>query len=104
MSKWSMMSKWSITPIETQLRTIDGNDLATRDRQLTAVTRGGIPGRSKLNGLGAITQSVFVANRDRDAEHRSLLARDPPTAQLESCPDSGGGFLDQHQEAFLNGR
>src|SRR5437868_4699187 len=41
-------------------------DLATRDAQLPAITRWGIPDPSKLSRLAAITQPVFVAKGDND--------------------------------------
>jgi pimeloyl-ACP methyl ester carboxylesterase len=93
----------------------DPTDLATRDAQLTAITRWGIPDPSKLSRLAAITQPTFVANGDNDTmmitENSHLLARHLPNAQLRIYPDSGHGFLDQypalfadHVKAFLNGR
>jgi pimeloyl-ACP methyl ester carboxylesterase len=89
-------------------------DLATRDAQLTAITRWGIPDPSKLSRLAAIIQPVFVANGDNDTmmhtENSYLLARQLPNAQLRIYPDSGHGFLDQypklfadHVNAFLSG-
>jgi pimeloyl-ACP methyl ester carboxylesterase len=90
-------------------------DLATRDAQLTAITRWGIPDPSKLSRLAAITQPTFVANGDNDTmmvtKNSYLLADHLPNAQLRIYPDSGHGFLDQyptlfaeHVNAFLNGR
>jgi pimeloyl-ACP methyl ester carboxylesterase len=101
----------------TQSRQIDhdeATDLATRDAQLAAITRWGIPDPSKLARLGAITQPAFVANGDNDTmmitENSYLLAHHLPNAQLRIYPDSGHGFLDQYPElfadhvnAFLNG-
>jgi pimeloyl-ACP methyl ester carboxylesterase len=92
----------------------DPTDLATRDAQLTAITRWGIPDPSKLSQLAAITQPTFVANGDNDTmmhtENSYLLAHHLPNAQLRIYPDSGHGFLDQypmlfadHVNAFLNG-
>jgi len=89
-------------------------DLATRDAQLMAITRWGIPDPSKLARLSAITQPVFVANGDDDTmmitENSHLLAQRLPNSQLRIYPDSGHGFLDQypelfadHVKAFLNG-
>ena len=89
-------------------------DLATRDAQLEAITRWGIPDPSKLAQLAAITQPAFVANGDNDTmmitENSYLLAHHLPNAQLRIYPDSGHGFLDQYPElfadhvnAFLNG-
>jgi pimeloyl-ACP methyl ester carboxylesterase len=89
-------------------------DLATRDAQLAAITRWGIPDPSKLARLTAITQPTFVANGDDDTmmitENSRLLAHHLPNAQLRIYPDSGHGFLDQypelfadHVKAFLNG-
>jgi pimeloyl-ACP methyl ester carboxylesterase len=89
-------------------------DLVTRDAQLTAIARWGIPDPSKLSRLAAITQPTFVANGDNDTmmvtENSYVLARHLPNAQLRIYPDSGHGFLDQyptlfadHVNAFLNG-
>jgi pimeloyl-ACP methyl ester carboxylesterase len=89
-------------------------DLATRDAQLTAITRWGIPDPSKLSRLAAITQPTFVANGDNDTmmvtKNSYLLADHLPNAQLRIYPDSGHGFLDQyptlfadHVNAFLDG-
>ena len=89
-------------------------DLATRDAQLEAIARWGIPDPSKLARLSAITQPVFVANGDNDTmmitENSRLLARHLPNSQLRIYADSGHGFLDQYPEqfgdhvrAFLNG-
>ncbi len=89
-------------------------DIATRDAQLEAITRWGIPDPSKLEQLAAITQPTFVANGDNDTlmitENSYLLAHHLPNAQLRIYPDSGHGFLDQypelfadHVKAFLNG-
>jgi pimeloyl-ACP methyl ester carboxylesterase len=80
--------------------------LATRDAQLTAITRWGIPDPSKLSRLAAITQPVFVANGDNDTmmitENSYLLAHHLPNAQLRIYPDSGHGFLDQYPELFAD--
>jgi pimeloyl-ACP methyl ester carboxylesterase len=98
-------------------RTIDRDeptDLATRDAQLAALARWGIPDPSKLARLAAITQPALVANGDNDTmmitENSHLLAHHLPNAQLRIYPDSGHGFLDQYPEqfadhvrAFLNG-
>ena len=89
-------------------------DLATRDAQLEAITRWGIPDPSKLERLEAITQPTLVANGDDDpmmiTDNSRLLARHLPNAQLRIYPDAGHGFLDQYPEefaddvnAFLNG-
>jgi pimeloyl-ACP methyl ester carboxylesterase len=89
-------------------------DLATRDAQLAAITRWGIPDPSKLSRLAAIVQPTFVASGDNDTmmytENSHLLAHHLPNAQLRIYPDSGHGFLDQyptlfadHARAFLNG-
>jgi pimeloyl-ACP methyl ester carboxylesterase len=89
-------------------------DLATRDAQLEAITRWGIPDPSKLARLAAIAQPTLVANGDNDAmmitDNGYLLAHHLPNAQLRVCQDSGHGFLDQypdpfadHVTAFLNG-
>ena len=81
-------------------------DLATRDAQLAAITRWGIPEPSKLSRLGAITQPTFVANGDNDTmmstANSYLLARHLPNAQLRIYPDSGHGFLDQYPELFAD--
>ena len=93
----------------------ESTDLATRDAQLEALTRWGIPDPSKLARLAAITHPTFVANGDNDTlmitENSHLLAQALPNAQLRIYPDSGHGFLDQYPEqfadhvrAFLNGR
>jgi pimeloyl-ACP methyl ester carboxylesterase len=98
-------------------RTIDRDeptDLATRDAQLEALARYGIPDPSKLARLAGITQPAFVANGDADpfmiTENSRLLAEHLPNAQLRIYPDAGHGFLDQYPEtfadhvrAFLNG-
>jgi pimeloyl-ACP methyl ester carboxylesterase len=89
-------------------------DLATRDAQLEAITRWGIPDPSKLARLAAITQPTLVANGDNDTmmitENSYLLAHHLPNAQLRIYPDASHGFLDQYPElfgdhvnAFLNG-
>jgi pimeloyl-ACP methyl ester carboxylesterase len=79
-------------------------DLATRDAQLEAITRWGIPDPSKLARLAAITQPALVANGDKDlmmiTENSRLLAEHLPNAQLRIYPDSGHGFLDQYPELF----
>lgn len=98
-------------------RTIDRDeptDLATRDAQLEALARYGIPDPSKLARLAGITHPTFVANGDNDTflftENSQLLAHHLPNAQLRIYPDAGHGFLDQYPErfadhirAFLNG-
>jgi pimeloyl-ACP methyl ester carboxylesterase len=98
-------------------RTIDRDEptnLATRDAQLEALARYGIPDPSKLARLAGITQPAFVANGDADpfmiTENSRLLAEHLPNAQLRIYPDAGHGFLDQYPEqfadhvrAFLNG-
>jgi pimeloyl-ACP methyl ester carboxylesterase len=92
----------------------DPTDLATRDAQLEALTRFGIPDPSQLARLTAITQPTFVANGDNDTmmitENSHLLAQHLPNAQLRIYPDAGHGFLNQYPEqfgdhvrAFLNG-
>jgi pimeloyl-ACP methyl ester carboxylesterase len=89
-------------------------DLATRDAQLVAIARWGIPDSSALERLAAITQPVLVANGDNDpmmiTENSHLLAQRLPNAQLRIYPDAGHGFLCQYPElvadhvaAFLNG-
>ena len=81
-------------------------DLATRDAQLEAITRWGIPDPSKLARLAAITQPALVANGDNDTmmitENSRLLAHHLPNAQLRIYPDSGHGFLDQYVELFAD--
>jgi pimeloyl-ACP methyl ester carboxylesterase len=98
-------------------RTVDRDaptDLATRDAQLEAIARWGIPDPSKLARLAAITIPVFVTNGDNDpmmiTENSELLAHHLPNAQLRIYPDAGHGFLDQypaqfadHVNAFLGG-
>lgn len=55
-------------------------DLATRDAQLDAIARWGIPDPSKLTRLQAITQPTLVANGDNDTmmitDNSYLLAHD----------------------------
>jgi pimeloyl-ACP methyl ester carboxylesterase len=88
--------------------------IATRDAQLEAIARWGIPDPSKLAQLAAITQPTFVASGDNDrwmiTENSLLLARHLPNSELRVYPDSGHGFLDQypqlfadHVKSFLNG-
>lgn len=81
-------------------------DLATRDAQLEAITRWGIPDPSKLARLGAIIQPTMVANGEDDpmmiTENSRLLARHLPNAQLRIYPDAGHGFLDQYPEEFAD--
>jgi len=98
-------------------RTVDRDeptDLATRNAQLEALTRWGIPDPSQLARLAAITHPTFVANGDNDlmmiTQNSHLLADHLPNAQLRIYADSGHGFLDQYPErfadhvlAFLNG-
>jgi pimeloyl-ACP methyl ester carboxylesterase len=90
-------------------RTVDRDeptDLATRDAQLEAIARWGIPDGSKLARLAAITQPAFVANGDNDpmmiTENSYLLAHHLPNAQLRIYPDAGHGFLDQYPEQFAD--
>ncbi|HTS74436.1 MAG TPA: alpha/beta hydrolase [Gaiellaceae bacterium] len=81
-------------------------DIATRDAQLEAVTRWGIPDPSRLAQLTAITQPTFVANGDDDrwmvTENSHLLAHHLPNSELRIYPDSGHGFLDQYPELFAD--
>jgi pimeloyl-ACP methyl ester carboxylesterase len=81
-------------------------DIATRDAQLEAITRWGIPDPSKLAQLAAITQPAFVANGDNDrwmiTENSHLLAHHLPNSELRIYPDSGHGFLDQYPELFAD--
>jgi pimeloyl-ACP methyl ester carboxylesterase len=81
-------------------------DTATRDAQLDAITRYGIPDPSKLAQLTAITQPTFVANGDNDrwmiTENSHLLAHHLPNSELRIYPDSGHGFLDQYPELFAD--
>jgi pimeloyl-ACP methyl ester carboxylesterase len=81
-------------------------DIATRDAQLEAITRWGIPDPSKLAQLAAITQPTFVANGDNDrwmiTENSHLLAHHLPNSELRIYPDSGHGFLDQYPELFAD--
>jgi pimeloyl-ACP methyl ester carboxylesterase len=89
-------------------------DLPTRNAQLEAITRWGIPNPTQLARLAAITQPTLVANGDNDTmmitENSHLLAQHLPNAQLRIYPDAGHGFLNQYPEqfgdhvrAFLNG-
>jgi len=81
-------------------------DIATRDAQLEAVTRWGIPDPSKLAQLTAITQPTFVGIGDDDrwmiTENSRLLAHHLPNSELRVYPDSGHGFLDQYPEMFAD--
>ena len=81
-------------------------DLATRDAQLEAITRWGIPDPSKLARLAAIAQPTLVANGDDDpmmiTENSRLLAHHLPNAQLRIYPDAGHGFLDQYPQEFAD--
>jgi pimeloyl-ACP methyl ester carboxylesterase len=81
-------------------------DLATRDAQLEAIARWGIPDPSKLARLAAITVPALVANGDNDpmmiTENSYLLAHNLPNAQLRIYPDAGHGFLDQYPEQFAD--
>jgi pimeloyl-ACP methyl ester carboxylesterase len=92
----------------------EATDLATRDAQLEAITRWGIPDPTQLARLAAITQPTLVANGDNDTmmitENSHLLAHHLPNAQLRIYADAGHGFLNQYPEqfgdhvrAFLNG-
>jgi pimeloyl-ACP methyl ester carboxylesterase len=90
-------------------RTIDRDeptDLATRDAQLEAFARWGIPDLSKLSRLAAIISPTFVASGDNDSlmitENSYLLADHLPNGQLRVYPDSGHGFLDQYPEQFAD--
>jgi len=99
------------------LRTADRDqptDLATRDAQLTAITRWGIPVNSQLERLHALVQPTLVANGDNDTMMQTanshLLAKHLPESQLRIYQDAGHGFLDQepahfaaHVHAFLEG-
>jgi pimeloyl-ACP methyl ester carboxylesterase len=89
-------------------------DLATREAQLEAFARWGVPEPSKLARLAAITHPTFVAAGDNDTlmvtENSHLLAAHLSNAQLRIYPDAGHGFLAQYPEqfadhvrAFLNG-
>jgi pimeloyl-ACP methyl ester carboxylesterase len=84
----------------------DPTDIATRDAQLDAVARWGVPDPSKLTRLSAITQPTFVAAGDNDrfmtTENSRLLAEHLPSSQLRIYPDSGHGFLDQYPELFAD--
>jgi pimeloyl-ACP methyl ester carboxylesterase len=79
-------------------------DLATRDAQLEAITRWGIPDPSKLARLSGITQPTLVAGGDNDkmmlTENSRLLARHLRGARLIIYPDSGHGFLGQYPGQF----
>jgi pimeloyl-ACP methyl ester carboxylesterase len=93
----------------TQLRQTDRDDptdLATRDAQLAAITAWGIPDRSKLDQLAAITQPTFVAIGDNDTmmhtANSQLLADRLPNAHLRIYPDANHGFLSQYPELFAD--
>jgi len=90
-------------------RTVDRDeptDVTTRDAQLAALTRWGIPDPSKLARLAAITQPTFIAAGDADqlmiTQNSHLLADHLPNSQLRIYPDSGHGFLDQYPEQFAD--
>jgi pimeloyl-ACP methyl ester carboxylesterase len=90
-------------------RTVDRDeptDLSTRDAQLEAIARWGLPDPSKLARLAAITVPVLVANGDNDpmmiTENSYLLAHHLLNAQLRIYPDAGHGFLDQYPEQFAD--
>jgi pimeloyl-ACP methyl ester carboxylesterase len=93
----------------TQLRQTDRDDptdLATRDAQLAAITAWGIPDRSKLDQLAAITQPTFVAIGDNDTmmhtANSQLLAARLPNAHLRIYADANHGFLSQYPELFAD--
>ncbi|QFU99231.1 hypothetical protein KDY119_02758 [Luteimicrobium xylanilyticum] len=73
--------------------------LAARDAQLVALTAWGIPDRSRLERLSAITQPTLVLCGDDDTmmvtANSVRLADAIPGAQLRVYPDAGHGFLDQ---------
>jgi pimeloyl-ACP methyl ester carboxylesterase len=81
-------------------------DLATRDAQLDAIARWGIPDPTRLTKLSAISQPTYVANGDDDTmmitENSRLLARHIPNARLRIYTDAGHGFLDQYPELFAD--
>ena len=90
-------------------RTVDRDaptDLATRDAQLEAFARWGVPDPSQLARLAAITQPTLVANGDNDTmmitENSYLLAHHLPNAHLRIYPDAGHGFLNQYPEQFAD--
>ncbi len=93
-------------PVESSGPPGSPTDIATRDAQLDAIARWGIPDPSKLVRLTAITQPTFVANGDNDTfmstENSHLLAYHLPNVQLRIYPDAGHGFLDQHPELFAD--
>jgi pimeloyl-ACP methyl ester carboxylesterase len=76
----------------------------TRLAQYDAVCRWGIPDHVALQGVGAITAPVFVANGDSDPmilpHYSYLLAGLIPHARVKIYPDSAHGFLFQHHAEF----
>ncbi|WP_369229413.1 alpha/beta fold hydrolase [Streptomyces sp. R21] len=89
-------------------RTTDPDDapssLATRDRQLTAWSKWGIPDKSKFVRLHALFQPALVADGESDilmpAKNSHLLAKHLPNAQLHIYPDVGHGFPYQYAVQF----
>ncbi|HXE38011.1 MAG TPA: alpha/beta hydrolase [Azonexus sp.] len=76
--------------------------LQARRAQLKAIQTAGL---SAPDDLSVITQSVFVANGDRDLMVDSSLSADMarrlPNAQLTIYLDSGHGGVFQHHRAFV---
>jgi pimeloyl-ACP methyl ester carboxylesterase len=79
-------------------------DWACRVAQHEAVCEWGIPNRSLLERVEAITAPVFVANGDSDPmilpKYSHLLAGLLPNVKLKIYPDAAHGFLFQHHEEF----
>jgi pimeloyl-ACP methyl ester carboxylesterase len=81
-------------------RTVDHDeptDLATRDAQLDAISRWGIPDPSKLARLAAITQPTLVANGDNDTmmitENSYLLAHHLPSSSPTTSTRSSAAAI-----------
>ncbi|MCU1682778.1 MAG: alpha/beta hydrolase fold protein [Amycolatopsis sp.] len=79
-------------------------DLRTRDAELDAITKWGVPDPTRLSRLAAIKQPVLVANGDNDimipTKNTELLGKYLPNATMKIYPDSGHGFLFQYPVEF----
>jgi pimeloyl-ACP methyl ester carboxylesterase len=84
----------------------EGTDWATRNAHYDAVVQWGIPNRSMIERLTAITHPVFVANGDSDRmilpRYSHLMAGLLPNAAIKIYPDAGHGFLFQHHVEFAD--
>ncbi|MFJ6984781.1 MULTISPECIES: alpha/beta fold hydrolase [unclassified Streptomyces] len=79
-------------------------DLATRDAQTAAISAWGVPDRSRLERLAALTHPVFVAGGALDVmtpvSNTHLLGGHLPNAHVFVDPDGGHGFLFERPAAF----